>query len=150
MDSVPKKEVVDFLNLKDAALVNLRSSDTFLSVIPSKIFEAAAVRKPILLGLEGETKGIIENYNAGTCYIPEDKESFKEAVLKMVEEKEAYISYQKGCDKLIKDFDRKVIANKMLKTLRGVSSHSYQIPKARKGSIMPSVISSDEIHVKSN
>ena len=80
VDSVGKKEVVDYLSLMDVALVNLRKSDTFKTVIPSKIFEAAAMEKPILLGLEGETKGIIENYNAGVCFRPEDQNSFYEAV----------------------------------------------------------------------
>jgi len=128
LDSVSKQEVVEYLNLKDASLVNLRKSDTFLSVIPSKIFESAAVRKPILLGLEGETKGIINKYNAGICYIPEDKETFLEAVLQMVTDSENYLLYQLGCDALIKDFDRKVIAGKMSKTLRGILTPAYRFP----------------------
>ena len=118
VDSVRKNEVVKYLNLMDAALVNLRKSDTFLTVIPSKIFEAAAIRKPILLGVEGETKKIITKYNSGICYEPENKVSFIETVKKMVEEKENYLTYQKGCDWMSKDFDRKKIANEMLETIR--------------------------------
>lgn len=72
VDSVSKKQIVDYLSLMDVALVNLKKSDTFKTVIPSKIFEAAAMEKPILLGLEGETKGIIEQYDAGVCFTPED------------------------------------------------------------------------------
>ena len=119
VDSVGKKEVVDYLSLMDVALVNLRKSDTFKTVIPSKIFEAAAMEKPILLGLEGETQGIIEQYNAGVCFIPEDQNSFYEAV-KIIIGKEKYQETLEGSKSLVKDFDRSKIAAEMLDCLRKV------------------------------
>lgn len=119
VDSVGKKEIVDYLSLMDVALVNLRRSDTFLTVIPSKIFEAAAMEKPILLGLEGETKGIIENYNAGVCFRPEDQNSFYEAI-NSITRKEKYQENLEGSKKLIKDFDRSKIAARMFECLQRV------------------------------
>ena len=119
VDSVSKKEVVDYLSLMDVALVNLRKSDTFKTVIPSKIFEAAAMEKPILLGLEGETKGIIENYNAGVCYMPEDQDSFYKAV-QSITSTERYRENVEGTKKLIQDFDRSKIAERMLSCLEEV------------------------------
>ena len=73
LPSVQKHEIINYLSIIDVALVNLKKSDTFKSVIPSKIFEAAALQKPILLGVEGESKEIIERYGAGLCYDPESK-----------------------------------------------------------------------------
>jgi hypothetical protein len=119
VDSVTKKEIVSYLSLMDVALVNLRKNDTFLTVIPSKIFEAAAMEKPILLGLEGETKGIIEKYHAGVCYKPEDQESFYAAVQKITEAA-TYQHAVNGTKKLIKDFDRSKIAEQMLNCLKQV------------------------------
>lgn len=121
VDSVGKKDVVDYLSLMDVALVNLRKNDTFLTVIPSKIFEAAAMEKPILLGLEGETKGIIEKYNAGVCYRPEDQNSFFEAVISITG-KEKYSETLEGSKRLIKDFDRSTIASRMLDCLKEVNN----------------------------
>jgi hypothetical protein len=120
LDSVSKTEVVRYLSLMDVALVNLKKSNTFLNVIPSKIFEAAAMEKPILLGLDGEAKKIIENYNAGLCFIPEDKDSFHEKLIDLYNQKDQYFVYCKGCQKLAKDFDRKKIAYEMLNTLKSV------------------------------
>ncbi|ERM80684.1 hypothetical protein P872_21510 [Rhodonellum psychrophilum GCM71 = DSM 17998] len=120
VDSVPKDQVLDYLNLMDIALVNLIKSDTFLTVIPSKIFEAAAVEKPILLGLGGETKLIIEKYGAGICFEPEDRSSFLAAVLKLYEEKCDLDAYINGCRLLAKDFERNKIANQMLTALKEV------------------------------
>lgn len=117
LPSVSKEEVLDYLHLMDIALVNLKKSDTFLTVIPSKIFEAAAVQRPILLGLEGETKGIIEQYGAGVCFEPENPEEFKVAVLKLYGERSDLSSYKMGCSNLAKDFERNRIATRLLQTI---------------------------------
>ena len=116
MPFVPKHEVVRYLSLMDVALVNLKKSDTFKTVIPSKIFEAAALQKPILLGLEGETKGIIESFDAGTCFEPENEEEFIEQCHAILNE-QSYKDHQKGCEKLAEAFDRKQIALQVLETI---------------------------------
>jgi glycosyltransferase involved in cell wall biosynthesis len=116
MPFVPKHEVVRYLSLMDVALVNLIKSDTFKTVIPSKIFEAAALQKPILLGLEGETKGIIESFHAGSCFEPENKVEFI-AQCHAILDNQHYIEYQKGCQELAKAFDRKKIALQVLETI---------------------------------
>ena len=51
---VPKEEVSRYISITSAALVNLKKSPTFLTVLPSKIFENAAMQKPILLGVDGD------------------------------------------------------------------------------------------------
>lgn len=117
LPSVDKNQVVRYLSIIDVALVNLRKSDTFLTVIPSKMFESAAMRKPILLGVEGESKEIIEKYEAGACYEPENKGDFIEKVLKVIQP-DNYTKYQKGCNRLVYDFDRKKIAKNMLKDIQ--------------------------------
>lgn len=85
-------------------------------MIPSKIFEAAALQKPILLGLEGETKGIIESFDAGTCFEPENEEEFIEQCHAILNE-QSYKDHQKGCEKLAEAFDRKQIALQVLETI---------------------------------
>lgn len=116
-ESVSKKEVVRYLSVMDVALVNLRKSDTFLTVIPSKIFEAAAMHKPILLGLQGETKEIIEKYNAGVCFEPENAKEFLNALI-AISDPDSYKEKEKRCQQLAQDFDRKKIAKEMLETIK--------------------------------
>ena len=116
MPFVSKHQVVRYLSLMDVALVNLKKSDTFKTVIPSKIFEAAALQKPILLGLEGETKEIIESFKAGECFQPENEKDFIDKCHSILEE-HRYKKYQKGCNNLAKAFDRKQIAIQVLKTI---------------------------------
>lgn len=112
IDTLPKSEVYKYIHLSDYALVNLKKSDEFKNVIPSKIFENVAARKPILLGVDGESKKMIQDYNVGICFEPENEKQFINALLEissLVESKE----YESGCDRLLSDFNRKVIAQKM-------------------------------------
>lgn len=113
LPSVPKNEIGNYISVSDVALVNLRKSDTFKSVIPSKIFENAAMMKPVLLGVEGESKAIIEKYQAGVCFEPENTAAF-EAALGAIMQPENYLHFQEGCTALAKDFNRKSLAQKML------------------------------------
>ncbi|MFZ9847505.1 MAG: glycosyltransferase family 4 protein [Flavobacteriales bacterium] len=118
LDNVSKEKVIDYVSIVDVALVHLKRSDTFKTVIPSKIFESAAMKKPILLGVEGESKEIIENFNAGLCFIPENKESFLNCLYEMKDDTLLYHEFQKGCEELVKEFDRKKLAAKMLSHLK--------------------------------
>ncbi|MFV0484327.1 MAG: glycosyltransferase family 4 protein [Bacteroidales bacterium] len=119
--SVPKNEVVKYLSLADIALINLRSSELFKTVIPSKIFESAAMQIPILIGVDGEARSIIEQYEAGLYYEPENIDDFLEKLEKICI-KEQYEKCQEGGRKIARAFDRKLQANSMFDVLRGLSS----------------------------
>lgn len=66
--------------LTDVSLVLLRKSKTFESVIPSKIFEAMGMARPIILGVRGESQRIVEAAGAGICIEPENDQELADAV----------------------------------------------------------------------
>ncbi len=117
LDPVAKSEVVDYISVIDAALIPLTKTDIHASLIPSKIFESAAMLKPILLGVEGEAADIVKRYNAGLVFEPENKNEFLAGVEKISSNDVLYAELQKGCSKLAEEFDRKRLAAKMLKIL---------------------------------
>jgi glycosyltransferase involved in cell wall biosynthesis len=117
INPVPKNEVPDYLSLSDISLIPLKKADIFLTVIPSKIFETSAMQIPILLGVEGESKAIIEKYGAGLCFEPENEEDFFLKLNMLYKDKEAYHKCQNGCTELAKAFDRKRLANEMFEIL---------------------------------
>ncbi|MEM6699655.1 MAG: hypothetical protein AAF599_14735, partial [Bacteroidota bacterium] len=86
----------------------------FKTVIPSKIFENSAMKKPILLGVEGESKGIIEKYRAGVCFEPENEADFIQKLQLLKQDQILYQQCVLGCENLVKDFDRVALARKML------------------------------------
>ena len=117
LDSVDKEDVPKYLSIVDVSLAPLQKSDTFKSVIPSKIFEASAMKKPTLLGVEGEAQKIIETYTAGVCYKPENEKDFIEKIYFLKNDVKLYNSLQKGCIELAFAYDRKKLAKKMLDIL---------------------------------
>ncbi len=121
LDSVPKNEIADYISITDVALVNLMKSETFQTVIPSKIFENASMQKPILLGVEGESKSIIEQYDAGICFEPENEAAFLDAVYRLKSDAQLYGKLQEGCKRLALDFDRRKLALKMLEIFNQVT-----------------------------
>jgi glycosyltransferase involved in cell wall biosynthesis len=114
LSSVSKSKIVDFIASIDVALINLKKSELFKTVIPSKIFENAAMEKPILMGVDGESRRIVEKYHAGLFFEPENEQDFIEKVNCITEDTALYEALQNGCRKLAKDFDRKKLANNLL------------------------------------
>ncbi len=117
LDSVPKDKVAEYVALQDAALINLRRDPLFTTVIPSKIFETAAMGVPILLGVDGEARSIVEQYGAGLFYEPENKADFLEKLDTLFGSPQIYDDCRKGGQRLAIDFDRKKLAQKMLDIL---------------------------------
>lgn len=73
LDAVSKKEMPAIVAASDVAVIPLKRLDLFKGAIPSKIFENLAMKKPILLGVEGEAKELfIDEGKAGLAFIPED------------------------------------------------------------------------------
>src|SRR5262249_30662295 len=79
----PKSDIPAFLAATDACLVHLTRTDLFKTVLPSKIFEAAAMRKPIVLGVEGFAADLVAQAEAGICMQPENEDELIEATLKL-------------------------------------------------------------------
>lgn len=124
LDSVPKEVIDQYISVTDVALVPLKKSDTFKTVIPSKIFENAAMLKPILLGVEGEARSIIEKYNAGICFEPENEADLIAAIHKLISDRSYYGSLQEGCSRLAEDFNRKTLAATMLDIVKRTQANS--------------------------
>lgn len=114
LDPVAKDEVPRYMSVTDVSLVPLKKAETFKTVIPSKIFEAAGMQKPILLGVDGQAREIVENYGAGIYFEPENEDDFIGAVKNICEDKDLYQRLQSGCERLSRSYDRSQMAKKML------------------------------------
>ena len=110
LSPVTKLLVKEYITILDVGLVNLKKSPTFKSVIPSKIFELAAMNIPVLLGVEGESKEIINNYKIGYSFEPENEVDFIEKlhlILNCTPPEESFIQ-------MLRNFNRKILARNML------------------------------------
>ncbi|MBK6527870.1 MAG: glycosyltransferase [Crocinitomicaceae bacterium] len=57
-EPVSREEIMGVISDTDVSLIPLKKIDLFLGAIPSKIFEALAMEKPILLGVNGEARDL--------------------------------------------------------------------------------------------
>ena len=78
-----KKSVSNWLALSDVCFVHLKKTPLFETVIPSKIFEAAGFRRPILIGVGGDAKEIVEVAGAGIAIEPENEEQMVDSLIRL-------------------------------------------------------------------
>jgi hypothetical protein len=83
---LPKERMPEVVGSADASLVHLIDTPLFRSVMPSKVFEAAAMRRPIILGVGGEAASWIETAEAGIAIEPENETALLEAIRRLREE----------------------------------------------------------------
>ncbi len=126
LNAIPKEEVPSYLSICDVSIAPLKNEENFKTVIPSKIFEAAAMEKPTLLGVEGQAQKILEKYHAGICFKPEDEKDFLDK-LQILKDKKNYLDRIEGCKALAKAYDRKKLAREMLEVIQDL----IIIPKNR-------------------
>ena len=81
----PKSSMPDWVSSSDASLVHLKKSELFTTVMPSKIFESAGCKRPIIMGVDGYAKKLVMDAEAGLDMKPESAESLVECVKKLVD-----------------------------------------------------------------
>lgn len=80
----PKEIIGSFWSLCDVALVHLKNSEVFTTVIPSKIFEAMGMGLPIIMaGPPNEGSAIVEREGAGLTVPAEDPQALANAIRRM-------------------------------------------------------------------
>jgi glycosyltransferase involved in cell wall biosynthesis len=117
-----KRLMPHFISASDACMVLLKKSDLFKTVIPSKIFEAMAMERPIIHGVEGESKEIIQAGKCGICIEPENHEALADAVLQLYSDKALCERLSSNGKSYVKqNFDRYNLADKYLKEIHEVA-----------------------------
>jgi len=103
----------------DACLVHLKKRDLFTTVMPSKIFESAAMAKPILLGVEGHAADLVQRAGCGICIEPENEVELGAALERLADDRNLGAALgQAGRDYIVKRFDRAALANDYLGLIR--------------------------------
>ena len=118
----PKEDMPVFLAATDVCFVHLRKTPLFQTVMPSKIFEAFGMRRPILIGVEGEARKLVDASGGGWAMPPEDEKSLVSALLKALDDRnDCEIKGERGRNYVVTHFDRDQLAKDYLDILRAVA-----------------------------
>lgn len=80
---LPRADIPGVWAAADVALVVLRDVDLFRTVLPSKMFEAMAMRCPVILGVDGAARAVLESAGAGVFVPPENVDRLAQAVVRL-------------------------------------------------------------------
>jgi len=126
IESKRKEELLDYYEAADVGIVSLKKHPLFEITIPSKVFDYMSMSTPILIGVNGEAKEIVEEHEAGFYFEPENGDDFVR-VLKFAQshpDKLKKIS-QHVKEKLLQSFNREIQAKELSETLE----HLTEKPK---------------------
>ena len=126
----PKEQVPAFIAASNACLVHLRKAELFTTVLPSKIFEAAAMERPIVLGVAGHAAALVTRAGAGLCIEPENEKELVAAVEQLADDPDLCRKFAvAGRDHIRKFYDRDVLARNYLAILQRFAP-AHPAPKA--------------------
>lgn len=118
----PKADMPRYLAAVDACLVHLRRQDLFKYVLPSKIFEAAGMAKPIILGVEGHAAKLVRDAGAGVTIEPENEHELIAAVEQLAKDRNAAAAIgAAGQHYVLQHFNRDRLSRDYLDVLRQVA-----------------------------
>lgn len=125
LDLIPKSEMPQIVKAIDVALVPLKKLDLFLGAIPSKIFENLAMKKPLLLGVDGEAKELfIKKGNAGLFFEPENSDDLAEKAIYLNSNRTKLVELgNNGRDYVNEFFNRDKLAKSFHKELQKITKN---------------------------
>ncbi len=123
IDSVPKSEVFKYILASDMGTSVLKKVDTFKTVYSNKTFDYMSCHKPILMAIDGVSRALVEEANAGVYVEPENPSDFAEKV-RFYLQNPAILHQQgeSGYTFARRHFDRTVLANRYLAILDSLTT----------------------------
>lgn len=121
LDAVPKKEVFKYILASDMGASILKKVDTFKTVYSNKTFDYMSCKKAIFMAIDGVSRELLEEANAGVYVEPENAKDFAEKVLYYKNHTEfAKLQGEAGYEFAIANFDRAVLATNYLGALKSI------------------------------
>jgi glycosyltransferase involved in cell wall biosynthesis len=125
LDQQPRDQIPAFISASDACLVLLRKTEVFKTVIPTKMLESMSCARPIILGVDGQARQIIDEAGAGIVIEPENPDALVGAIEKLQEDRDlGHTMGRRGREYIQKNFARASTAQKYIEVLDRVLAGS--------------------------
>ena len=117
LEPVSKEQVPRYWSLLDVAIIHLKKTELFTTVIPSKLFECMGMGLPVLHGVAGESADIVNKEGVGIVFEPENPVALSEGLRRMRENVSQYREMSSLALEAAHKYDRKSLAAQMLGVL---------------------------------
>lgn len=123
LDQQRRETVPSYISASDACLVLLKKTDVFKTVIPTKLLEFMSCARPVILGVDGQARQIVEESGGGIVIEPENSEALVCAIQRLAADRSSGIDLgEKGRQYITKNLSRRETADKYLKILGSVAN----------------------------
>lgn len=123
MDQQPKHRIEQIWGLVSASIVLLKDHEVFKTVIPTKLLEGLSMGRPILLGIRGQAKEILDASEGGIAFEPENASELVSALETLSEDPESARQFgQQGREFVRAEFNRETLSERYLTLLRQITS----------------------------
>jgi glycosyltransferase involved in cell wall biosynthesis len=78
-----RERIPAYVTASDACLVLLKKSELFKTVLPTKMLEFMSCARPVILGVDGHARRVMEQANAGIFVTPEDPIALADGVMRL-------------------------------------------------------------------
>ena len=125
LDQQPREKIPSFISASDLCLVLLKKTDVFKTVIPTKMLEFMSCARPVILGVEGQARQILEDAGAGLAIEPENADALAAAIMQLDHNRElAKTLGEQGRAYILQNFSRASTAEKYITVLRDTTCMS--------------------------
>ncbi len=123
IDQQPREKIPAYICASDVCLVPLKKTDVFKTVIPTKMLEFMSCARPVILGVDGQARAILEEARAGLVVEPGNSGALANAICFLNANRERSRELgQNGRDYIIRKFSRRQSAERYIRTLQRLLS----------------------------
>jgi colanic acid biosynthesis glycosyl transferase WcaI len=126
VDQQPREKVPAYISASDVCLVLLKKTELFKTVIPTKMLEFMSCARPVILGVDGQARAILEEARGGLVIEPENSDALADAIRYLATNREAARALGKnGREYVVRNFSRQQTAERYIRVLE----HLLNLPE---------------------
>jgi len=128
VDQQPRERIPAYICASDVCLVLLKKTDLFKTVLPTKMLEFMSCARPVILGVDGQARAILEEAGGGLAIDPENSEALINAILCLAANRQmARELGRSGREHVVRKFSRLQTAQKYI----GLLQRLLNLPEPR-------------------